>query len=240
MSKIVVIGDLHLDQSTAGVDRFVDGSTVLDRAVHHAKELKATAFIFTGDLSDPHTSRSHRAVAKLAHAVADLKKAGTWSILLAGNHDVIEDGSGGCVMDALRWSDQCTVAARPGFFPLIDHKLQRVACRVLALPFTPSSHNYDPDAYVRSLQDPGDLPVLVIGHLNLDGIAVGSETTEMPRGRDVFWPITALNECFPKALRVGGHYHAPQVFKGVNIVGSAVRLRFDERGNSPGYLVLEV
>jgi DNA repair exonuclease SbcCD nuclease subunit len=103
VSKIVVLGDLHLDQSTAGVDRFADGSTVLERAVRHAQELKAMAFVFLGDLSDPHTSRSHRAVATLARAVADLKKAGTWSILLVGNHDVIEDGSGGCAGASSAW-----------------------------------------------------------------------------------------------------------------------------------------
>lgn len=243
MSKIVVIGDLHLDQSTAGVDRFKDCYDVLMQAVEKAIEVKAAALIFTGDLSDPHTVRSHRAVAALAEAVSRAHHEGIWSVLLAGNHDVIEDGSGGSVMDALGWSGKCTLVKRPSFIPLCDgHK--GACCMLLCLPFTPSSHNYDPDEYVRQCAarerpEPG-MPLLVIGHLNLEGITAGSETVDMPRGRDVFWPLQALQECFPDALLVGGHYHTAQTFKGVHIVGSAVRLRFDERDNNPGFLVLEV
>lgn len=244
--RFLVLGDLHLDQSTAGVDRFEDGAAALGAAVAKAIELQVDAFIFPGDLADPHTARAHRAAAELAKAQAELRRNLVLPIFLAGNHDVVEDGSGSSVLDALAHSELGLVLTRPRMLTIHSLRLRsarsRPVCTLIALPFTPSSHNYDPDAWVRALPPPQDptLPVLVVGHLNLEGITVGSETTEMPRGRDVFWPLEALRERFPGALLVGGHYHAAQEYQGVHIVGSAARLRFDERDNEPGYLVLEV
>lgn len=241
--KFVCISDLHLDQSTAGVDRYEDGSRALDAAADHACKIDADALIFCGDLSDPHTVRVHRALRKLAEVVHRLMGEGIDTIMLAGNHDVIEDGSGGCILDVLSWGDGF-VLARPQVLRYARSSRTMLKgnhlCNLVALPFTPTSANYDPAEFVRGMELDPKLPTLVVGHLNLEGITVGSETTEMPRGRDVFWPLQALRERCPDALLVGGHYHAAQVYQGVHIVGSAVRLRFDEKDNEPGFLVLEV
>lgn len=242
--KLIAVSDLHLDQATSGIDRFDDVSKVLTSAVDHAVESSADAFLFLGDLADPNTVRAHRSVDALGAAMFTLKSHGIPTVCLAGNHDVIEDGSGNTVLDALRWIDAGPVFTRPSV-----HTLERPAklrngsgkkfvCTIVALPFTPLVHNYDPEQFIRELPELTS-PVVVIGHLNLKGITLGSESTDMPRGRDVFWPLEALHEKLPEALWLGGHYHTPQTFEGVRIIGSAVRLRFDERDNAPGFVSVE-
>ncbi len=234
--KFIAITDLHLDKSTAGADRFADVMTVLDAAVLKAQQERdaghEVAFLFLGDLCDPNTVRAHRSVAALIAACAELNESEIDSFAIVGNHDVIEDGSGGHTLRALDASQHALVFDMP-------RDAYHLGVRIIALPFTASSHNYDPDAFIRSLE-PDERPTVVIGHLNLEGITAGSETLDMPRGRDVFWPLDALADCFPDAILLGGHYHQRQLFKGVNIIGSAVRLAFDERNNQCGYAVIEI
>ncbi len=219
--KAVSISDLHLDQSTAGVDRYPDVCSVIDQSVEHA------------------IVRAHRSVAKLAQVRQRLSEHGIVSVAIAGNHDVLEDGSGGSVLDSLKYDGYGPVFTRPEFQELCDYD-GRPLCNLLALPFTPTSHSYDPEAFVighAALNQPK--VDLVIGHLNLEGITLGSETTDMPRGRDVFWPLKALRAHFPNAFLLGGHYHTQQVFNGVFIIGSGVRLNFAEKDNDAGFAVLE-
>jgi hypothetical protein len=82
--------------------------------------------------------------------------------------------------------------------------------------------------------------VIVIGHLMLEGIAPGSETTDMARGRDVFLPVAALRAAFPDCVICNGHYHTAQTYKTVHIPGSLIRLTKGEIGNVPGYLIVDV
>ena len=83
-------------------------------------------------------------------------------------------------------------------------------------------------------------PVIIAGHLNLEGITAGSETTKMPRGREVYWPLDAIRECFPDALVLGGHYHERQLYQGVQIIGSLARLTFGEEDTQPAFIEVEV
>lgn len=235
--RMVASSDWHLDQSTAGVDRYEDICRAIDQSVDAAIELKADAYLMCGDLTDPNTVRSHRAVAKAIQVQRRVAEHGIAPIFIAGNHDVIEDGSGMTTMSALAENSGSFghVFQSPSLVTRGDHT-------IIALPFTATSHDYDPDEFIRSCAKdalPG-YPVIIPGHLNLEGISAGSETTDMPRGRNVYWPLEAIEECFPNATVIGGHYHTPQVYKGVHIIGSMVRLRFDERDNTPGYIVVEV
>lgn len=236
--KLVATSDWHLDQSTAGVDRYDDTCQAIDVSVDAAIEMKANAYLMCGDLTDPNNVRSHRSVTKAIAVQRRLRENKVQPIFVAGNHDVIEDGSGKTTLSPL---------AATGFGSVYEQPtMQILECGVvfIALPFTALSHSYDPDEFIRKCakaigDDPR--PVFIAGHLNLGGINPGSETTEMPRGRDVFWPMEAIRDCFPSnAAVVGGHYHTPQVYDGVTIIGSTVRLRFDERDNELGYLVMEV
>lgn len=234
--KLVASSDWHLDQSTAGVDRYDDMDHAIDESVDAAITLKADAYLMCGDLTDPNTVRSHRASAKAIEVQRTLDDANIEPIFVAGNHDVIEDGSGMTTMSALAATGRGLVFEQPTMW-------QQDCATIIALPFTATSHDYDPDAFIhechkRAADFQG--PVFIPGHLNLEGISPGSETTHMPRGRNVYWPTDAIKECFPNAVVIGGHYHTPQEYKGVTIIGSMVRLRFDERDNTPGYIVVEV
>lgn len=235
--RSVFSSDWHGDVITQGVDRYEEVEEGVMESVQYAKDVKADAYFFGGDLCDPHTARAHRSV-MLAHRVAyELHQAGISSYWLVGNHDVIEDGSGGCTLMSLSWSN-ATVMSLPTLFR--SGGTPATALNVIALPFTPSSHSYDPVEFIEGLEIDNDDPVLVLGHLNLKGICAGSETLDMPRGREVFWPIQALKEKFPKAILVGGHYHERQEYDGVRIIGSTARLTYGEGHHKVGYLELEI
>ncbi len=234
--RLVASSDWHGDQSTAGVDRYDDVCRAIDVSVQAAIDLNADAYLMCGDLTDPNTVRSHRAVAKAIKVQRTLHDADIIPIFVAGNHDVIEDGSGMTTMSPLAATGHGWVFERPTMMQVCD-------VVIIALPFTATSHEYAPGEFIRECHGGAGehiKPVLIIGHLNLEGISPGSETTDMPRGRNVYWPMDAIKECFPTATVIGGHYHTPQEYNGVTIIGSMVRLRFDERDNTPGYIVVEV
>ncbi|MCK5642732.1 MAG: hypothetical protein KAJ19_18125, partial [Gammaproteobacteria bacterium] len=147
--------------------------------------------------------------------------------------DVVEDGSGSSVLDSL--GEVAVLFSSPVYWMLGGLKLN-----VVALPFTPTSHNYDPVEFIGGVQITNDYPILVIGHLNLKGITAGSETIDMPRGRDVFWPVDEIKAKWPNAIMVGGHYHERQVYKGVQIIGSMARLTYGEGDNNVGFLEMEI
>lgn len=230
--KTVATSDWHLDVFTAGVDRYADVCRSIDASVEAAIEMGADYYLFGGDATDPNTSRAHRASSKLVRTFRTCVDHGITPLAVAGNHDVIEDGSGVTTLSALAASGMGRVFERPDV-------VRAPGLNIIALPFVEADGSYDPDEFVRGI-GPLDGPVMVVGHLSLSGIHPGSETTETPRGRDVYWPLEALAECFPDAMLVGGHYHTPQVYNGVHIIGSLARLRFGENADELGYLVLEI
>lgn len=205
-----------------------------DRAIALKQKGHDVTYLFAGDLADPHCVRSHAAVMLAAAIARKLNAAGVLSWWLTGNHDVVEDGSGDHVLMVLAEVEGAEVLDRPELVSIGNVNL-------LALPFTPTSHNYDPAQFVRdNAWMCAGAPTIVLGHLNLKGISAGSETKDMPRGRDVYWPLEAIAEEIPHAVLVGGHYHDPQVFQGVHIIGSLPRLSHGETADPPGYAQFEV
>jgi DNA repair exonuclease SbcCD nuclease subunit len=236
--KAVISSDWHHDAYTDGVARAPDVEEAVKAAVQHAGAIGADAFIFTGDLTDPNVSRSHAAVGFAMWVAQTLRDMEIDSLWLTGNHDVIEDGSGLSTLVAL---DEAgfTVFNEPD---VMDTGDLTDGLHIMALPFTAASHSYDPDEFVRSVhRQYGDLDrLLVLGHLNMDDMHPGSETKDMPRGRDVMWPLDALSELFPQALLIGGHYHQAQSHKGVQIVGSPVRFTHGEEENEPSFMTVDI
>lgn len=235
--KLVIVSDLHLDTVTDGVHRGPEIMRGVRQAMtvvldHRGKFGDDVRFMFAGDLCDPYSARSHWAVAQMVAVASELNIRDVSSIWMTGNHDVFDDGSGDHTLMALKGIDELGVTVIDK--PIIDLVGDRC---VLFLPFTAMSHSYDPDAFVRGLESPPDV---VIGHLNLEGITPGSESSEYARGRSVYWPIEALRECCPNAMLIGGHYHERQVFQGVNIIGSMARLTHGESDHVPGFIVVDV
>lgn len=236
MTTLVFSSDWHGDSITQGVDRYPEVEAGVLESVRHAIDIDADAYLFGGDLCDPHTARCHRTTALAHRAAHKLRDGGIRSFWLTGNHDVVEDGTGAHTLLSMKWGHGYVMDA-PGHLVIIGGK-QRL--NVIALPFTPTSHAYDPGKFINELEIGNDHPTLVLGHLNLQGITAGSETLDMPRGREVFWPIDELKAKFPEAILIGGHYHERQEYKGVRIIGSLARLTYGEGDNQVGYLELEI
>jgi DNA repair exonuclease SbcCD nuclease subunit len=247
--KILATGDWHLDAHTAGVPRFDDVKRAIEQTVQAAAAEQVDLYLFMGDLSDPDRGRAFAAAGYACEIATRLLLGwGIASVWLTGNHDVVEDGSGASTLSPLAgvarsWSvvrggEDLVVADGPLVLPCFLGR----QVDVIALPFTPFCRSYDPAVFLREAAFVCRSPrVLIAGHLNLEGITPGSETLDMPRGRDVFFPIEeALATFGDRAILLNGHYHERQVYRGVQVVGSLERLGFGELRNEPGYLLVEV
>lgn len=238
--NVVVCSDLHADWSTAGVPRFGDAHAALHGAMNDAISMRAAAFLFLGDLCDPDNGPATIAAIELSIQVALRGSAyGVESHWIAGNHDVIEDGFGRTTLSPLAqvaaWVPGIHVYESPRFASVAKGRF-----RLCALPFTASSHPYDPArVVVDALAGSGAGPWVVAGHLHLAGIIPGSESEDMARGRSVQFPLE-LVDAGANAVFLNGHYHRRQVYAGVHVPGSMMRLTFGEQDNEPGYLVVEV
>lgn len=248
--RFLLFSDAHLDSVTAGVPRFKEIAACFDTVVNAAITKRVDAVLFLGDLCDPDSVCAHAAAQEAVRASVALAIHGIQSRWLVGNHDVVEDGTGSHVMSALMPLNELVREPPNGPFestiavyaqPSLEHIAKGDGgAWLIALPYTARSRSYDPEEVIRTMAPVvGRDPVLVISHLMIDGIGPGSETTNMARGRDVFLPFAMIRAQLPQAFIMSGHYHAPQTFKTIDVVGSLVRHRLDEAANDTGYLLIQ-
>jgi DNA repair exonuclease SbcCD nuclease subunit len=241
--RVLVTSDWHLDWLTLGVRRFEDLRDAVMTTVADAIERRVDAYCFLGDLCDPdHGPSIVSSLGVAIQAALILARERIRSYWVAGNHDVIEDGRGFSVLHAMGGLDALVrVYERPS---LDRAMIGGKHVDVLALPYTPSSHDYSPADYVAKVtagegNKKADL-TLVLGHLHVEGVVPGEETTEMARGRDVVFPLAGAS-ALRRPVMFNGHYHQSQRTPGgVYIPGSLARLTMGEVGNAPCYLVMEV
>lgn len=238
--------DWHLDAVTSGVSRHEELKARVYELIEKAVELKVDAFLFTGDLCDPDTgSAVFRCMEVACHAAIYLAVHGIRSFWMAGNHDVIEDGSGETTLAPLKHLHELVqVIERPTLFSLVQDTLD-----MICLPFTAASYTYSPEAAFNSAMMVSRASgVIVAGHLNVPGIIPGSETHEMPRGRDVWLPIEHMHATMTQAVKpylaINGHYHGAGPSRTdtpspVHIPGSLARLTFGEEFHTPGYMLID-
>ncbi len=238
--KLVISSDWHADWHTAGLRRFDDVAKAAEQSVDHAialsKRHRDVVYVFAGDLCETEGPGSLHAIRLAQECAGALAAYGVTNFWLTGNHDVFEDGRATSVLEPLKAMPGAHVVDRP----MTVVKGYERAVRLAFLPFTPHSHDYDPAAFVEEVSSLHEDAAAVIGHLMLEGIGPGSETRDMPRGRNVFWPLQALKTFWPDALLFAGHYHEAQVFRGVHVVGSLARLTRQEVGTQPRFLEAEV
>lgn len=237
--KIAITGDWHLDASTGGFDRFNDVSNAIDEMLGHVIDEKVDLFVFLGDLCDPDANRSPRCVAVAINAALRLSNHGIASRWLVGNHDVIEDGSGSSTLEpleALRESVGLSANVRVVYEP----ELERIGdASFVWLPYVPRCLNYNAANFVRDLGEI-DGPIVVASHLSVRGIDPGSETHDMPRGRDLWLPLGEIaTNWIDRAFVVNGHYHKAHAAERFAMPGSLARMTFGEEGNPTGFLILE-
>ena len=223
--KMVIFSDVHLDASTAGLARMEDVYDSIDEIVRYAVTSEADVLAFLGDCCDPDSLEVHRAVTMIGGRFADARADGVRVLAIPGNHDVVEDGYNSNVLSALAATGTIEQATIP-------HVWNVGAYRVGALPYTNRMSNYDPRAAASRMNSCD----MVVGHLDLPGAQLGSETIDMARGRALEWPIKELDQWAPNALLVGGHYHKHQQVGRVHICGAPDRFTFGEADNIPGFL----
>lgn len=255
--RAAFVSDLHLDWRTHGVARLAEVERSLAGAVRLAVSRRVDLFGCLGDVANPDSGMvCFKASAALVRAARELEAAGIPQVWVAGNHDVSGEGEHG---------DATSLSALRGFY---DGKPSFWIAEggpttylvgdavVVCLPFTPPSRPYDPGAFVREaarLRADAEargrkrLKLLVLSHLtSIDGMQPGEETKDLPRGREVRFPVEALAESMPDAIVVQGHYHRRQVFRPrhpgappIHVVGSLARLTHGEEAAEPGVLFLE-
>lgn len=254
--KVLLTGDWHLDQYTAGMPRGKDVMAAFEQLNDRVYDGNFDLIVFLGDMANPDRgSRTVRAITDGIWMIRALKEAGCAIVMVAGNHDVVQDSSGLTTLSPMRYGlggpipgvvdpldaidvfpGMVAVAEDPGVYYVRGSGTE--VCTVVALPFVSSARSYDPAEFVHGVRAKGiSGNVIVAGHLQLEGALLGSETTDMPRGRDVRFPVAGASKLGPM---FNGHYHKRQTVSGVECPGSLVRLAFGEEGNSPGWLEVEL
>jgi DNA repair exonuclease SbcCD nuclease subunit len=247
-----VSSDWHADHISSGVDRLDDVKAATMQIVQHAigkppHTDKADLFLFLGDLCDPDDSvRALQAVWLAFDVAVQLSDNGIPARWLSGNHDCVETNAGITTLHGLRHGTS-QVFEKPA---LELHW----GCNIVALPFTASSHPYDPAKHVRDCVERIDkagrwnLPTLVLSHLHVPGVIPGEETKELARGREVLLPHEEIGKMLGRGsgrvLILQGHFHRPQrvVLSGVEILiaGSVARLTHSEEEHEVSFISMEV
>ena len=250
--KIVLSSDWHGDVVTMGVPRYDEIEAAAMQSAAKAKEENADLYVFTGDLTDPNAGRgAFRSIALAVRVATMLREWRIPSIWLTGNHDVFEDGSGESVLSIFRelalFDTSIQLFDRPGHTFIC--RQTKHAIPVVALPFTASSHAYDATEELRTnlaavapfMEKVGAKKCLVLSHLTVPGIQPGEETIDMPRGREVLFPVDEIRNR-ADVLVLLGHYHRRQTVAigdaTMTIPGSLARLTFGEERNAPGFLYI--
>lgn len=233
--RICLVSDVHIDRVTCGVSRFED---IWDSLTEIIKAEYDWLF-FLGDWANPDNRLALRSSAAAVKFDDINDRPSYW---ITGNHDILEDGYGTHTLLSLQAKYPFNVFSKPRY-------LEENQFRLIALPYTARVNAYLPGDFIREthskIKDKDDpRPLIIIGHLDCEGITPGSEINEMARGREIFWPTKEIGACFPDAHCFGGHIHKRQVYNRNNckiqIVGSLSRLSFDEAENEPGYCIVEI
>lgn len=247
--KLLVFSDLHGDWTTGGFERFDELSQSLDQVHAHAVSCRVDMVAFLGDLTDPDVdpALTHRTVARAVEFHTRLRDAGIADRWLVGNHDVIEDGRGSHTLMALEKAG-ARVFSKPRN-EIINHAGGRL--ELVWLPYAGLGNRYEPDRYVRELAASHAMglkggTLIVLGHMTrVPGAVDGSETRDMPRGRDMEFPLEACEVLrqvggYGTTLYCNGHFHQRVIDGPVLIPGAMARLTHGEEHHQPGFLLIEV
>ncbi len=226
MMRIVASSDWHHDVITMGRRRSVELEASAWLSVQKACVEKCDAYLFAGDLSNPETDRAHAAVAFAVRCALELDSAGVPSVWLLGNHDFITDNTTSVLQPLLELSFRV-----PRVHVVTTRKSIAVqtSCGILEVVCRPHEQQRGEDGPRVSEADRR----IALGHMAVPGALLGSETYDMPRGRDdqFFDPPPDVE------LKLHGHYHRAQVVNDVHVIGSLMRLNVSEADNQPSFQI---
>jgi hypothetical protein len=226
--KIALLGDLHLGRSVFGFDLSPYIQKVMWWFFEFCCEHQVEMAIQLGDVFDtPTPKEEHR---KLVVQWCNLfERSGIHLSILVGNHDCLPRDKAPSALQYLKsqlW-ERVSVFDRPSVIKGLDGG----PINLLMLPFPSSGIYKDEEEYLSEVWSvvkacgKHSNPRLAFAHLNVDGAKLGNQEFVF-RGADY---------SIPGVLRNGmkffcGHVHRPQALSGVEILGAAERLRFDEVG----------
>lgn len=257
--RLLAMSDLHLDAVTAGIPRATELDSFIDAVVERLRDTTQSEIdmvIVGGDYYDPGSLRESQHAARLFGYVEKIAEQCP-SIWIAGNHDVVGDGS---ILSPL------AIAARWMASPLsVPEIVERPRCvrlgiwetetgnvealSVLALPFVSESPTVSMVECMkqaveeaRAAKTNGD-HLVVVGHFTIPGIVPGSEE-DMVRGRDLVFPAELIRSLEPDVV-INGHFHRQQVVEcggcTIHIPGAPLRMTFGERDDGDrGWLEIEL
>jgi len=246
--RIAIVGDLHLGRTVAGYDATPDVLSAWAEVVEDAAEAGASLLVQAGDVFDtssPTPELTALAIGLLGDAASRFRYG---AVVLVGNHDLRH---GVDRLDALapvtaaaRLSDaRLSVVGVPSAFAFEDAPGSPV---VLALPYESRSRRAWRDAagYDAAIVDALGAttgPIVVVGHLDVEGARLGSEM--IARGGGHPWP-TGRGWVERVRVAVDGHYHAPQTVRtgpwSIECVGSLARLDFGEATDRKRFVLVDV
>lgn len=235
--KLLVTGDWHGDVVTMGVPRFPEVHDAAHKTAQAAIDEGCDVFGMLGDLTDPDSgASSYQSTALALECAVHLMQHQIHSIWIAGNHDVFEDASGTTTLTPLRELEKLGYVHVAESMRVVKIRDTHFFC----FPFVAAmrgSKTVNED--VAKLWPKKSSRVVVLGHAtHIPGAILGSETTDMPRGRSVPFPVEATTSAL---ARFNGHFHHRQKSPdGIIMPGSLARLRFDEERHNPGYVLAEV
>lgn len=222
--RIVVIGDLHLDARIAGRDYFDDVTQKL-LCIPIDEGATGDLVILLGDVCDPDNGpRTWRALEFMSKW---LGSGQIHAVIVAGNHDVVDDAR---VHTCLGSLDRAVLHTKIVTQP----QMVVVAPNVwgLFLPWQSRAHgDFDVVASYRKLCTDNrlddDAKILVFCHKDIPGAVPGTEG-DLPRLGSQMLPQEIIDD--ERVVRVfAGHIHTPGTIGKVEIVGSLECLGMGER-----------
>ncbi len=248
--KIFNCSDWHGDATTSGLDRFdevASAAHAVKGAAIEARRTDEVLFIFSGDLTDPDTTRAFRSIALAIDIALELSRYDVPNVWIAGNHDTIENERGSTTLEPLKAvAERMHTPAGTARITVVESPtvlMPKIGTRLVLLPHVARARHYDPAAFIEGIAEmPFPEMFLVFGHLTVPSAERGSESDDFARGRDLVFPVEACRARWgDRTFLANGHYHRRQVTRDhVHIPGSLARLRHDEEQHEPGYLVIEV
>lgn len=246
-TKLLLTADWHIDAITAGIPRVDEIDYFVDQLKEAVVREQVNHLIHLGDFFNPGGMLCSFYTEKVIEIVRELLSLGCLNsvVLIAGNHDAIESSRGTTTISpvaaAFSGEPRVQVFEQPSSFILTAQPDQII--RGLALPYVARAA-YREEAFseaVKGLSELGDFPLIVVGHMTVPGAVLGSESSDMPRGRELDLPLHELVKLRP-SLIAGGHYHRAQVTESnVAIPGSPFRFTFGERNDKKkGFTIVEI
>ena len=252
MRKLVWLSDLHWGLSTDEIDRNDEITSVAIHVAKHAVKIKASWFVFGGDLFH-NNQPSEELISRFLRVLNILTKANIRVFVMDGNHDKYSKSNRKSALQFLerlkprypnvRWiHDVTTLRVIKGRFPCYFTFFPHIVKVHIPKEFkTPQEYV---DACAEKIIKKLNLfsHHFVFSHLNVRGAVPGSEE-DMLKKSEIFLPDHFHTTSYidkPIPITLNGHIHSAQQTGYVRIVGSPIYVSFGEKDEHKYFAEVDV